>query len=195
VQVKDQPFTYRKWVEGIRNGRTVVATNGHTEFLDLKVNGEASPGDEIRLKGKETLDVQVKWTSASEQTGRIEIVLNGKIAATQQGTARPGEPVLLKASIPIGESSWICARRMDTKGHRSHTAPVYVTIKNAPVRASAEDARYFMNWINVTLANTNPGKPWNRYFTHDLDVVQNRYRQAKAVYEKIALEAEKAHHE
>ena len=80
---------------------------------------------------------------------------------------------------------------MDEKGHRSHTAPVYITLKNMPVRASAEDARYFIKWIDKTLVNTAPGGPWNKYFTHDLDVVQNRYRQARKVYEEIAREAAK----
>jgi hypothetical protein len=193
VQVKNKLFTYAQWVEGIKNGRTVVTTNGHIEFLDLTINGTATPGDEIRLNDKEALGVEVKWTSVSEQTGRIELVLNGKVIATQKGTAKQGEPVILKTSLPIQESSWICARRMDDKGHRSHTAPVYVTLKNTPVRANAEDARYFITWIDKTIANTSPGGPWNKYFTHDLNVVQNRYLQARAVYEQIAMEATKIH--
>ena len=175
VQVKNKPFTYKQWVEGIKNGRTVVTTNGHIEFLDLKINGTATPGDEIKLKDKETIAVEVKWTSVSEQTGRIELVLNGNVVAVQKGTVKPGESVILKTSVPIQESSWICARRMDEQGHRSHSAPVYVSLKNAPVRASADDAMYFINWIDKTIANTAPGGPWNKYFTHDLEVVQNRY--------------------
>jgi O-glycosyl hydrolase len=189
VQVKNGPFTYRQWVEGIKNGRTVVTTNGHNEFLDLKVNGNVTPGDEIRLKNKGSLTVEVIWTSVLEQKGRIELVLNGKVVATREGSSSPGKPVILKANVPVLESSWLCARRMDEKGHRSHTAPVYITLKNAPVRASADDARYFIKWIDKTLFNTDPGGPWNKYFTHDLDVVQNRYRQARKVYEKIAIEA------
>ena len=46
VDIKDQPLTYQRWIEGIKNGRTVVATNGHVEFLDLKVNNDLGPGDE-----------------------------------------------------------------------------------------------------------------------------------------------------
>ncbi|MBK6281508.1 MAG: hypothetical protein IPF54_01510 [Draconibacterium sp.] len=97
----------------------------------------------------------------------------------------------MKASIPVTQSSWICARRVDEKGHRSHTAPVYITINKAPVRASADDAKYFITWIDNLLEKTSPGGPWNGYFTHDLDVVQGRYRKAKAIYEKIEIEAEK----
>jgi hypothetical protein len=167
----------------------VVTTNGHVEFLDLKVNGVASPGDEIRLKGKGTITVEVKWTSIKALTGRIELVCNGKVVATQEGTSKPGEPVILKTSQILKESSWICARRMDDKGHQSHTAPVYITVKNKSVRASAEDAQYFVKWIDNILKNIAPGGPWNHYFTHDLDVVEKRYEKARDVYEKIALEA------
>jgi hypothetical protein len=83
---------------------------------------------------------------------------------------------------------------MDEKGHRSHTAPVYITLKNAPVRASADDAGYFINWIDKTIANTSPGGPWNKYFTHDLDVVQGRYLRAREIYKGIAIEAGKIKH-
>jgi hypothetical protein len=189
VQVKDQPMTYRKWVEGIKNGRTVVTTNGHVEFLDFQVNGAASPGDEIKLKKKGTINAEVTWTSLKELTGRIEFICNGKVVATQEGTSGPGKPVHFKAGIKITESSWICARRMDATGHQSHTAPVYISVKDKPVRASEEDARFFIKWIDNILANIKPGGPWNQYFSHDLDIVQERYQEAKAVYEKIALEA------
>ena len=94
VQVKDQPLTYRKWIEGIKNGRTVVTTNGHVEFLDLKINGVNGPGDEIKLKGKKTVEIDVNWTSVKTLTGRIEIVCNGKVIAKLEGTAKPGEPVI-----------------------------------------------------------------------------------------------------
>jgi hypothetical protein len=41
------------------------------------------------------------------------------------------------------------------------------------------------------LQNIEPGGPWNQYFTHDLEVVQNRYREAQSMYEKVAQEAQK----
>lgn len=191
VEVKDQPLTYQKWIEGIKNGRTVVSMNGHKEFLDLKVGtAGASPGDEIKLEQKSALDMQVTWTSVVEQAGRIELVCNGHVIAVLPGTAKPGEPVILQTSHEFPQSSWICARRMGEKGHQSHTAPVYITVRNAPVRASAQDAQYFVRWIDKILVNIAPGGPWNQYFSHDLGVVEDRYRRARAVYEKIALEAE-----
>ena len=189
VQVKNQPLTYQRWIEGIKNGRTVVTTNGHVEFLDLKVNGANSPGDEIKLSTKGNVNIEVKWTSIKELTGRIELVCNGKVIATQEGSAGPGKPATMKYSIELNKSSWICARRMDENGHQSHTAPVYVTVNNKPVRASAEDAKYFVEWIENLIEKTSSGQEWNQYFTHDLEVVQGRYKKAKEIYLKIAEEA------
>jgi hypothetical protein len=82
---------------------------------------------------------------------------------------------------------------MDDKDYQTHTAPVYITVKNRPVRASADDAQYFINWIDNLLEKTSPGGPWNQYFTHDLDVVQGRYKKARDIYAKIAAEARAQH--
>jgi hypothetical protein len=189
VEVKNKPITYQGWIEGIRDGRTVVTTNGHAEFLEMKVNGTATPGDEIRSEGKKTFTVEATWTSVKEQTGSIELVCNGRVVAVQPGTAKPGKPVTLHGSFQIEESSWICTRRMDNTGHRSHTAPVYVSLNDKPIRASAGDAQYFIRWIDNLLEKTSPGGPWNRYIIHDLDGIQERYRKARTIYEKIAAEA------
>jgi hypothetical protein len=80
---------------------------------------------------------------------------------------------------------------MDETGHQSHTAPVYITVKNSPVRASSEDARYFVKWIDNILVNIAPGGAWNKYFSSDLDTVQKRYLKARDIYEKIMTEASK----
>jgi O-glycosyl hydrolase len=191
VEVKDEPFTYRKWIEGIKKGRTVVTTNGHVEFLDLKVNGSSGPGDEIELERNGSVNINVTWSSILDQEGSIEIVCNGKIVARQDTKAGPGKPAKLNIDLPLGESSWICARRMNSKGHQSHTAPVYVIVGKKPARASAADARYFVRWIENTLANIEDGAPWRKYFTGDIETVRARYRAAAGIFKKIAQEASK----
>jgi hypothetical protein len=192
VNVKG-PFTYRKWVEGIRDGKTVVARNGHQEFIDLRVIGKYQqmyqPGDDIKIKDKGMVSVLLKWTTVKPLTGRLELVCDGKVVAKQEGTAEPGKPIVLVANLACINSGWICARRMDENGHQTHTAPVYITVDDKPVRASAEDAQYFVKWIDNLIEKTSPGQDWNKYFTHDLDVVQGRYKKAKSIYLKIAEEA------
>jgi len=190
VKVPDGKLTYQKWIEGIKKGNTVVSRNAHNEFLDLTVNGKLSPGDDLKLKEKGTVGVEVKWTSNKELTGRIELVCNGKVMATQAGSVKPGVPVILHAKQLFTQSGWLCARRMDDKGHQSHTAPVYVFVNNKPIRASVEDAQYFVKWIDNIMTNITPGGLWSKYYTHDLDLVQNRYKQAREIYAKISMEAQ-----
>ncbi|MEX2231979.1 MAG: CehA/McbA family metallohydrolase [Cyclobacteriaceae bacterium] len=190
VNVKDKPLTYRRWIEGIRDGRTVVSRNGHNEFLDMKINGNYSPGDEIKFQNKTSISVQAKWTVAKELKGRIELVSNGKVLGSISGTAKPGEPLMMKANTEITRSSWICVRRMDENGHQTHSAPVYITIANKPVRASPEDAQYFIRWIDNVLEKTASGGEWSRYFTHDQETVRARYRKARDIYNTILLEAQ-----
>ncbi|MBN1559344.1 CehA/McbA family metallohydrolase [candidate division KSB1 bacterium] len=183
------PFTYRKWVEGIRDGKTVVSRNGHVEFLDFKVDGCFSPGDDIHITGKKTVTIAAKWTATATLSGRLELIYNGNIVASVRGIASPEHPVVLSAKQEMLQSGWLCARRMNDNGHQTHTAPIYVTVDNQPVRASVQDAEFFIAWIDNLLEKTSPGHEWNQYFTHDLDVVQGRYRRAKAIYSTIAKEA------
>jgi len=190
VKVKDE-LTYNKWIQGIKKGNTVVARNGHDEFIDMKINGQFGPGDEIKLKDKATVTVTIKWTAAKTLTGQIELVCNGKVVAVKEGTARAGVPIILKATVPIAASSWLCARRMNMDEHISHTGAAYVTVNNKPVRASATDAQFYVDWINNILKNIAPGGKWARYFTHDNNVVEQRYIKARNIYMNIAAEARK----
>jgi hypothetical protein len=191
VNLKDQPLTYLHWIEGIKNGRTVVSTNGNIEFLDLKVNKTFAPGDEINLIKPDSLDVEVIWTTTKELTGWIELVLNGKVASRLEGTSIPAKPVKFKTRMSISRSSWICARRMNEKGHQSHTAPVYISVHNKPVRVSMKDPQFFIGWIDNLLANIKPGAKWYTYITDSQESIKNRYLKAKKVYSRIAREAGK----
>ena len=120
---------------------------------------------------------------------RIEIVCNGKVVHSQEADTKNGNPVVLNFSLPVVQSSWICARRMDKDGHRSHTAPVFVSVGELPVRASAEDAEYFVNWITGLLAGIKDNGPWRTYFSNNIEEVRARYTAAADIYRKIASEA------
>jgi hypothetical protein len=193
VEIPGGKISYQKWIEGIAKGRTVVSRNGHNEFLNLKVNGTAGPGKDIRLKEKEKVTIQASWSVTAKTFGLVELVYNGRVIAKQSEIARPGNPLTLTITKVFPRSGWICARRMDSSGHSHilHTSPVYVTINGQPVRVGAEDAQYFISWIDTILRNIAPGGRWNRYFPHDLDMVQERYKKARDIYSKILIESYK----
>lgn len=190
VKVKDK-LTYQKWIEGIKEGKTVVARNGHDEFIDMKINSRYGPGDEIKTGNRETITVEIKWTSEKTVKGRIELVSNGKIIASKDGSAAPGIPLVLTTPLQIDKSSWLCARRMNQSEHVSHSSAAYVIIGGKPVRANAADAEFFVKWIDNVLKNIAPAGKWSRYFTHSQDIVQQRYLKARHIYSTIAVEATK----
>jgi hypothetical protein len=153
------------------------------------VNGESRLGDEISLSAKGPVEVDVRWSVATPLSGRIEIVRNGVVVASREASAAPNAPVDLHAKVQCDESSWIAARRMDSKGHQSHTGVVYVTVNRAPVRASSADAEFFIRFIDNLIRQTSPGGVWSSFFPHERDAAQARYRRAKDIYKRIAVEA------
>ena len=96
VQVPDGKLTYDKWVDGIAKGRTVVSRVGHNEFLDLKVNGASTPGDELNLPAKGQVKVRIEWTSLKQAIGRIELVQNGVVVASKTAAGRSGQARCLR---------------------------------------------------------------------------------------------------
>ena len=189
VQVAGGQLTYRNWVTGIANGRTVVSRNGHNEFLSLTVNGTATPGDEIAMSAAGNVTVTVQWTATQNLSGTIELVQNGVVVASKAASAAPGAPATLTATANFATSGWLAARRMANSQHYVHTAAVFVTVNSAPVRASTADAQFFVNWTNGLLQNTSPGGQWNWYFPTSLTAAQARYQAANALYQQIAAEA------
>jgi len=183
------PLSYRAWIEGIAAGRTVVSRNGHAEFLALSVNNRATPGDEIKLKGPGTVSVSVKWTAIRPLSGTVEIVCNGAVIASQDASVAENSCSTLNVRAEIARSGWLAARRMGSRGHEVQTGAVYVTVNDAPVRASVDDAAFYLRWMDDLLANTAPGGVWRTYFMVDAEAVRARYQAARDVFARIAAEA------
>jgi hypothetical protein len=191
VRIPDGKLTYRKWIEGIAKGRTVVSRTAHNEFLDLKVNGAATPGDEIRLSAAGPVRVRIEWRSLKEAVGRIELVHDGAVVASQTGTVAPGAPVVFETTVDFRQSGWLAARRMDWQnGHQTHTGAVFVIVNSKPIRASASDAQFFVQWIDNLIKQTSLEGSWSKFLSQDREAAHNRYRAAKAIFEKIAAEAQ-----
>ena len=188
-QVTGGQMNYRNWIDGIAKGRTVVSRNGHNEFLNLVVNGTAAPGDEIKLAAAGSVQVSVQWTAKQSYSGTIEIVRNGVVVASKQASVGSGAPATLTATLDFPSSGWLAARRMASNGHQVHTAAVFVTVNGAPVRASAEDAQFYVQWMDTLLQNTSPGGTWSSYFPTQRAAAQARYQSARALYQQIAAEA------
>jgi O-glycosyl hydrolase len=176
-------LTYRGWIAAIAAGRTVIARNGHREFLSLTVNGAAMPGDEVKLDAPEAVAVDAKWSGIGPLNGNLELVRNGVVVDSGPDSA-------LHSRIAFQRSGWLAARVMDDTGHRVHTAAVFVTVGGAPVRASADDAGFFVRWIDNLIARTTPPGDWSQYLSSSRDQAHARYTKARDIYRALAQEAQ-----
>lgn len=181
----DKDLTYNNWIDGIRQGKTVISRLGNKEFIDLKVNGDQSPGASLQFAGKQKVSIEVAWNVDSDASGEIEILCNGKVIAHGGGVVTPGKPFVLKTSLEVDKSSWIAARRVSRDEYHTHTSPVYVYIGGKSIMASKEDASYFVQWIDNILINIADGGKWKKFFPETLNEVRKHYQQAKNYYAAI----------
>jgi hypothetical protein len=189
VQIPSGPLTYRNWIQGLAAGRTVVSRSGHNEFLNLKVNGTAGPGDEIQLTNAGPVSVTAQWSAVAKLSGTIELVKNGVVVGSLAANVTASSPATFSANIAFTNSGWLCARRMNNGAHALQTAAVFVTVNHAPVRASVDDAQFYVQWMDNLLALTSPGSAWSSYFVTNRAQAQARYTAARTVYQQIAREA------
>ena len=189
VQIPGGQLTYSNWIRGIAQGRTVVSRNGHNEFLDLKVNGTNGPGDEIQLTNAGSVQVTVQWTAQASYSGTIELVKNGVVVSSLPASAGPGAPATLSTTVGFTNSGWLCARRMGNGEHAVNASAVFVTVNHAPVRASVDDAQFYVQWMDNLLALTSPGGAWSSYFVTNRAEAQARYSAARTVYQQVASQA------
>jgi hypothetical protein len=135
--------------------------------------------------------VRIEWRSLHPNQGRIELVQNGAVVASQMAEAVPGSSAVFETTLDFRQSGWLAARRMDWQtGHRTHTGAVFVIVKGAPIRASAADARFYVSWIDNLLKQSSPGGAWSGFFTQDRAAAQKRYREAREIFLQRAAEAE-----
>ena len=189
VQIPGGVLTYDDWIEGIAAGRTVLSRNGVVEFLDLKVNGNAIPGDELNLASAGSLPFSVQWTAQQSLSGTIELMHNGIVVASQSASAGPAAPAVLTGNVNFQKSGWVAARLTDAGGHRLHTAAVFVYVNSAPIRASVADAQFYVDWMDQLINRTSVGGIWASYLANTRAAAHARYQAARNVFQQVASEA------
>jgi hypothetical protein len=133
---------FDRWVEGVKRGAAVV-TNG--PLLDLEVDGQG-PGAVIGWQGSSRTVRGQARAVFHRPLDRLEIVVNGQVAASLAGSGERKE-LVLPFEVPCTESVWVAAR---ARGFRipsanepeiqAHTNPVYVLRDRRPVHLKAARA-------------------------------------------------------
>jgi hypothetical protein len=182
------PLTMQTWLDGLKEGRTFV-TNGPIPTLLVDGNG---PGETCKMTAAGNVRVAATVESCVP-FDKVEVIVNGKLAANADVAARDTEGVLVKRldiELPIERSSWV-ALRVRGPDHPlvfdgpvwAHTSPVYVSVAGQPI-ASREDAKYFVDWIEQMLRVVVARNRYARL--EDRRQVETLFRKAQDEFRKIA---------
>ncbi|MDE3095498.1 MAG: CehA/McbA family metallohydrolase [Chloroflexota bacterium] len=176
----DGGLTTGAWCAGVRRGETFVT---NAPMLDLRVNGRGI-GSELRVRAGDALRVEASAGSYAPME-RIELVINGEAVASADATDG-GRYARLTHEVVTRESCWVALRAMGPVHDLvlgdalfAHTSPIYVTVDGAPV-ARAEDAAYFVEWIERLIAMT---RAEGRFVSEaQMDDVLAVFREGQAYY-------------
>lgn len=186
----DGPLTEENYIKAVRAGRT-FATSG--PILLLTVDGHG-PGATIERRSTDGKSLVVEAVLRSIQPiGSLEIVHDGRIVKAIDLAGRRASPVLeetIQVEVKPARSGWVAARAIfrEPGGHlrQAHTSPVYVTVDGKPIVSKA-DAEYMIRWIDELMEVSRRAERYNS--EADRQVAQERFTEARAVYERLARTA------
>jgi len=176
-------FTYQRWIESLRAGRTFV-TDG--PMFDFTVNGQMA-GSTIRLSKQGAVKVHGRIRSR-HALNRVEIVSNGKVVH-QETIDNSGRDVVVEREVPVTQSGWIAIRAagrshpdQPTGNVFGHTSAVYVEVDGRPIDPKT-DAAFFVDWIQRLHSDI---RKRNRIPSRHVVHVESQIAEAHAVYSRLS---------
>jgi TolB protein len=181
-------FTHDRFLEGLKEGRT-FATNA--PLLEFTLDGK-EPGDEIRRAAVGgTLRAKLSMRSIVP-IDHLEIVgREGVVAAIPlQGDRTRADATV---EVPVKGSGWYALQAGSERATHpvldlypfGTTSPIYVSVADEPVR-SAEDARFFLAWVDRLIAAAREHQGWNG--AEEKATVLRTLQDARQVFDGLARE-------
>jgi hypothetical protein len=162
---------FSAWVEGIKRGR-VYFGDGRTHFINYRIDGHDVGGEEVRLSKASKVTIQARiaarlndtplsadddhltplfgyWNLERARIGQtrrvaLEVVVNGTPVFTKELLA-DGTLQDFSLDVLIEQSSWVVLRVLPS----GHTAPIYVTVKDRPIRISRRSAQWSRDCVDL----------------------------------------------
>jgi len=145
------------------------------ENVDLVKRGAAAK--------REPVDIEAIVRSRNA-LDRVEVVVNGKVWRTFQAAGK--KEFRLSEKFEPDVSSWIAVRAFEPAEETivfGHTSPAYVLVNGRPVR-SATDARAILAKVDQLIRYTETKAVFRK--SEQKAETLELYRQARAVYERLA---------
>lgn len=191
----DAPLTYRKWIDGLKEGRSYLS-DGRAHLMDFKINNQTS---DIQLNQKSKVNVTLKaaalldkvpntvlqklpydqkpyWTIERARIGDtsdvpVELIVNGKSVATKNIPA-DGQLHDVQFEATIDRSAWVAVRILPA----AHTNPIWVNLNNKPI-LSKESAEWCLRAVQQCWSQKA------RYIrASEKDAARAAYDQAEQIY-------------
>ncbi len=184
---------FASWCKGIQQGKSYVS-DGYAHALDFKVNGVAPGFGEVKLDAAGMAKVSAKVAFASKlelgtangaplpigPTRKVELIVNGKVAATKDVPADDQEHDIA-FEVPIAKSSWVALRHFP----QLHTNPVPVLVGGKPIRGSRDSAKWCIGVIEKLWEVRGAGIK-----ADERGEAEKTFQKALEMYRKIAAEAD-----
>lgn len=167
----DGPLTYERWLDSVRAGKTFITTG---PLLEFRINGKEI-GSELTLQrgGEVTIKGEVRYRDDDrEKPLELELVENGRVVRRFPRLNDSGE-INFEVRHRIDETMWLALRtsrgmniypskKPYAMAHSAHSAPIYVTLKNAPplaehprTRAIAQDWLASLDALEARISQEN----------------------------------------
>jgi hypothetical protein len=189
---KTDAVDFKAWCDGIAKGRSYVS-DGYAHALRFDVNGVAPGFGEVKLDQPGNVAVKATVAFGSDlslgtavggrvpagPTRQVELIVNGKVAATKEVPA-DDKPHEVAFDVPVERSSWVALRQFP----QLHTNAVAVLVGGQPVRASKASAKWCVGVIEqLWRVREKDIAPAER------DEARTTFQKALEMYRKIADEA------
>ena len=211
VKLDDGKLDFDRWCEGVKVGRSYVG-DGRSHLVDFQANDVAlgKKGSELNLDAPGTVKITAKvaayldkepselqkqirlkpleekpyWDIERSRIGTsrtvpLEVVVNGYPVARQDITA-DGEFRDVSFDVKVDRSSWVALRIYPT----SHTNPIFIKVKNQPIRASKRSAEWCLKSVDQCWSQKQANiRPEERA------AAKEAYDVARKAYRKILAES------
>jgi hypothetical protein len=151
------------WLTSLKLGRT-FATNGPLLGFTLD---DRQPGEELRLPGGENKVKVSAWLRSFVPLDHLQVVCNGEVVQDVKLSGER-ESADVTDSIAISRSGWCVLRAYSDKAEHpvlddypyATTSPIYLSVAGSVPKA-ADDAAYFVAWIDRLIATASSNRDWN----------------------------------